>query len=41
MEGRASSVNVIEGSARAYAQALNRLVKGGFAKPASLLRSNP
>jgi 2-isopropylmalate synthase len=41
MEGRAASVNVIEGSARAYAQALNRLVKGGFAKPSSLQRSNP
>ena len=32
MEGRASSMNVIEGSARAYAQALNKLVKAGVAK---------
>jgi 2-isopropylmalate synthase len=34
-EGRASSVNVIEASSRAYAHALNRLAKGTAAKNAA------
>jgi len=41
-EGRASSVNVIEASARAYAQALNRLSKGASTRPATtVLKPKP
>ncbi|MFN3486428.1 MAG: alpha-isopropylmalate synthase regulatory domain-containing protein, partial [Planctomycetota bacterium] len=38
-DGRASSVNVVEASARAYAQALNRLARGHAAPRSSAARA--
>ncbi len=40
-EGRSSSVNVIEASARAYAQALNRLSKGKPTAATTVLKPKP